>query len=48
MALDGVQKEHTLLSDAVGIWLKLRNDIEEYLAEQDRDHSEQRVNMPTF
>ena len=34
VALDSIQRETTLISDAVEIWLKLKDDMEEYLTDK--------------
>lgn len=45
VGLDCVQWEITLISDAVEIWLKLKDDIKEYLTDKDIDNFEMRISV---
>ena len=46
VALDCVQRETTLISDAVEIWLKLKEDMKDYLTDKkDMDNFEKRINV---
>lgn len=46
VALDHVQRETTLISDAVEIWLKLKDDMKEYLTDKtDMDNFEKRISV---
>lgn len=46
VALDCVQRETTLISDAVEIWVKLNDDMKEYLTDnKDMDNFEMRISV---
>lgn len=46
VALDSIQRETTLISDAVEIWLKLKDDMKDYLTDKkDMDNFDRRIRL---